>query len=145
VRYFSILLISICFFAAFSFEYDLPLMNFTIGENDLKLEGVANWLFYEVCVNLFLIFIGCVGFRSKGNNFINRFFLAIIIDGFVSIVRHCVFGYYEPFYMAAVANAIPLSYIIYSYIIYGHRIEQRICVSCYPSIWIPFVVCKILV
>lgn len=94
-----------------------------MGGNDFSIEGDADWLLSEIFENLFLIFIGCVGYRSKGNKFVNRFFLAVIIDGFLSIVRHSVFGFYEPFYMAAMCNALPLSYIIYSYIIYGNRIE----------------------
>lgn len=122
MKSFSVLILSIIFFAAFSFHYEMPLIDFKIGENDLSKLDVGNWLLYEIMIGIFIIFIGLVGLDSK-NKFIRRFFAAIVVEGFVSIVRHCIFGYYEPFYMAAVANAIPMSYILYSYFVYVNRTE----------------------
>lgn len=107
------------FWALFSFNIELAPFNATLFSNDFMEEGVAAWLFYELTIYTFLILIGGVGAANCTKPFIKRVFRALVLDGVISIFRFIVFGYYEPSFIAPLCNALPLSYIIYSYFVYG--------------------------
>lgn len=119
MKYFSIILLTSLFYILFSFKLDLGTYNACLFMNDFSKEGVADWLFYEVCLNSFLILASVLGIKYITNEFIKSVFIAIGIDGVLTLFRFIIFGYYEPSYIAPITNAIPLSYILYSYFIYG--------------------------
>lgn len=120
MKYFSIILLTTLFYILFSFKPEIGTYNARLFMNDFSKAGVADWLFYEVRVNLFLILISVLGAIYTPKKFIKNVFIAIGIDGVLTLFRFIVFGYHdEPSYVAPITNAIPLSYILYSYFIYG--------------------------
>ena len=115
----KVVIFSLIFFILFSFNYDIGQFNATLFNNDFTLEGVSDWLAYEIVANILVISIGILGINYIQHKFIKRVFIAIIIDGLINIFRYIVFGYYEPFYVPALCNSIPFSYVLYSYFFYG--------------------------
>ena len=104
----------------FSIEFQIEPFNAVLFGNDFSQEGVADWFIYELGLNCLLIMIGILGCKNVTNKFVKGVFAAVIIDAVLTMFRFIIFGYYEPSYMAPITNAIPLSYIFYSYFIYGN-------------------------
>lgn len=104
----------------FSIEFQIQPFNAVLFGNDFSQEGVADWFVYELALNSLLIMIGVLGCKNVTNKFVKGVFVAVIIDATLTMFRFIIFGYYEPIYMAPITNAIPLSYIFYSYFIYGN-------------------------
>lgn len=118
MKYFKIVLFACLFYTLFSFKLEIGTFPAKLFMNDFSKEGVSEWFVYEITLNLFLIFIACLGF-SHPNKFVRNVFIAIGIDGVMTMFRFIIFGYYEPSYIAPITNAIPFSYIVYSYFVYG--------------------------
>lgn len=118
MKYFKIVLFAAIFYTLFSFRLEIGLFNSKLFLNDFSREGVSEWFIYEITINLFLLFISILG-CSHPVKFVKNVFIAIGIDAVLTMFRFIIFGYYEPNYIAPITNAIPLSYIIYSYFIYG--------------------------
>lgn len=114
-----LIIATFAFYLLFSFELDLPPINAVLFSNNLSEEGVFNWLVYSVVLYIFMICIGSLGFKYASKKFVRKVFVALILDGVISIFRALIFGYDEPFFIAPLCNAIPLAYVIYSYFIYG--------------------------
>lgn len=115
----KVVICALIFFILFSFNYNLGQYDVKLFNNDLSCDGVTDWLTYEIVVNIMMVFIGSLGASNIQNKFKKRVFIALIIDSVINIIRYIVFGYYEPFYIPAICNSIPFSYVLYSYFIYG--------------------------
>ena len=114
-----LIIATFAFYLLFSFELDLPTINAVLFSNNFSEDGVLNWLVYSLVLYVFLICIGSLGVKYSSSKFIRKVFVALILDGVISIFRALIFGYDEPFFIAPICNAIPLAYVIYSYFIYG--------------------------
>jgi hypothetical protein len=110
---------TLAFYLLFSFEVEIEPIQDYLFLNNLSEDGVLNWLVYSIILNLFLISIGFFGFQSAGKKFHKKVFVALVVDGVISIFRALIFGYHEPMFIAPLSNSIPLAYILYSYFIYG--------------------------
>ena len=115
----SVLILTSLFYVIFSFDLIIEPFNARLFANDFSEAGVADWLYFEIKINLFLICLGSCAVRFVNNEFIKRVFYAIIIDGAISLVRGLIFGYYEPDFIPPICNTIPLAIIFYSYFIYA--------------------------
>lgn len=115
----KVVILSLIFFILFSFNYDLGQFDSKLFNNDFACEGVADWLLYEIFINVMIISVGILGVSSVSKPFIKRVFIALILDGIINIFRYIVFGYFEPFWIPALCNSVPFSYILYSYFFYG--------------------------
>lgn len=121
MRIVAIILLAI-FYLLFSFDFNVGVFpGKTLFANDFGKEGVADWLAYEVITYSFLIYIGTLGYEHIEDAFVKRIFLAVVIDGIISISRFIIFGYYEPEFMRWACNAVPYSYVIYAYFAYNRR------------------------
>ena len=118
MKYFKVVLFASIFYILFSFKLEIGLFGAKLFMNDFSKEGVSEWFIYEITLNLFLIFIALLGY-SHPNKFVRNVFIAIALDGVMTMFRFIIFGYYEPDYIVPITNAIPFSYIVYSYFIYG--------------------------
>ena len=124
------IIIATIFYALFSFA---PLyygssdndngINVILFGNNLSDRATLDWLIYQVTMGLFLTFIGLFGHNNTPNGFQRNVFTAIILDGTLTTLRAIIFGYHEPTIVPLMVNAIPLSYIIYSYIIANGRFK----------------------
>ena len=121
MRITSVILLGV-FYILFSLQLDIGTFpGRTLFANDFGKDGVADWLVYEVVVYSFFIYIGTLGYDYIEDPFVKRIFLAVVIDGIISISRFIIFGYYEPEFMRWACNAVPYSYVIYAQFAYNRR------------------------
>jgi hypothetical protein len=112
-------LFAIIFYVLFSFKQDIPTFEGNLFANDFSEEGVAEWLIYSCLCYSFLIFIGAVGLSKVQSGSDKVLFMALIIDGVISIFSYVIFGFHSPQYLSVLINSIPLGIIIYSQYIHG--------------------------
>lgn len=116
---FSIVILLTFCYILFSFDIIIDPFYAKIFANDFSKEGVADWLYYQLKVNFFILIISVVGCIDKYKEFTQCVLLAVVIDAILNIFESLIFGYYAPVYISAIINAIPLAYIYYSYFCYG--------------------------
>jgi len=116
---FIIVIIAIVLYCLFSVNLDLGIHDYSLFRNDFSREGVLNWLTFELIASISPFLVGLMGANYISNKFIKRVFIAIQIDAVITFLRYLIFGYDEPIFAPMISNILPLSYIIYSYIVYG--------------------------
>lgn len=109
------------FYTLFSFNFEFELTDFKLFGNDFNCQNVAEWLFFEFSLCMYLVFIALAYFSDLNKAFKDRLFMAVILEAIITLVRYTIYGYFEPFYIPIISNSIPLAFIIYSYLIYGNR------------------------
>jgi len=114
-----LIIFAIGFYLLFSFKQEIAPFEGKLFYNDFSVDGVAEWLVYSISCYLFLIFIGVIGFRRMTEGQDKLIFVALIVDGIISIFSYVVFGFYTPQYLSIFTNSIPLGIIIYSQYIHG--------------------------
>lgn len=107
------------FYTLFSFNFKFEQTDLRLFGNDFSMQNVAEWLFFEFSLCMYFVFIALAYFSNINKEFKDRLFYAIILEAIITLVRYTIYGYFEPFYIPIISNAIPLAYIIYSYLIYG--------------------------
>jgi hypothetical protein len=112
-------ILAIVFYALFSFKQDIPTFEGNLFANDFSQEGIAEWLIYSCLCYSFLIFVGAFGLSKVDDSSDKILFMALIVDGVISIFSYIVFGFYSPEYLPVLSNSIPLGIIIYSQYIHG--------------------------
>lgn len=113
-----VILLTLCYIL-FSFDIVIEPFYAKIFDNDFSQEGVADWLYYQLKVNFFILIISLLGLVNKHKVFTQGVLLAIVIDAILNIFESLIFGYYALIYISAIINAIPLAYIYYYYVFYG--------------------------
>jgi len=113
-----VILLTLCYIL-FSFDIIIEPFYAKIFANDFSQEGIADWLYYQIKVNFFILIIALVGCNDKYKEFTQGVLMAVVIDAILNIFESLIFGYYSPIYISAIINAIPLAYIYYSYFFHG--------------------------
>ena len=113
-----ILFFSTIFFAWFCIDAIPGAYHVKLMGNDFSKPDILDWFNYELKTAFYILFFGLVGVFKKGK-FQERVLIAICMDAVLTIIRVLVFGYFEPDYLSVLINAIPYSYIVYSYFSYG--------------------------
>lgn len=114
-----VVLFACIFYTLFSFNFEFHVTDFKLFGNDFNCQNVAEWLFFEFSLCMYFVFIALAYFSNIPIEFKNRLFMAVILEAIITLFRYTIYGYFEPFYIPIISNALPLAYIIYSYLIYG--------------------------
>ena len=110
------------FYTLFSFNFEFELTDFKLFGNDFNVQNVAEWLFFEFSLCMYLVFIALAYFSELNKAFKDRLFMAVILEAIITLVRYTIYGYFEPYYVPIICNIIPFLYIVHGYIIYGRKI-----------------------
>lgn len=110
----KVIIFSIIFYLLFAFRIELVPFQGVLFANDFSKPDVFEWLVHSCLCYLFLIFIGITAFNRVAKTSDKLIFVALIVDGVISIFAYVVFGYEQPENLKLIINSIPLGIILLS-------------------------------
>lgn len=114
-----ILILATIFYCLFSFDFIIEPSNYKLFGNDFSKPFIADWFYYEIKVHIYILSIGLLGLIPNKSKFVERVVIAVCMDAVATLLQTIIFGYYVPDFIKPIVNAVPYSYVIYAYFVYG--------------------------